>query len=113
MTKITIQSDGMTHGLTAIGHATGSREVCAAVSAIVYALGGYLKNLEQDGAAALHSFMLESGAAEIEASGEEAMPAFGMAAIGLIQIAAKYPDQVAVDARNFFQTTGVQPSATW
>lgn len=113
MTKIVIQSDGMTHGLTAVGHATGSREVCAAVSAIVYALGGYLKNLELDGGVELCGFMLESGAAEIEASGQEARAAFKMTAVGLLQIAAKYPDQVAVDARNFLGITGVQPSATW
>lgn len=104
MTNVTIQASGRDYKLTAVGHATGSREVCAAVSGIVYALCGYLKNLEQEGAAKLGTFMLESGAAEIEASGEEAMPAFEMAAIGLMQIAAKYTDQVSVDTRNFFKS---------
>lgn len=107
MTNITIQGDGWTYRLTAVGHATGRPEVCAAVSAVVYALGGYLKNLEQAGAAELHGFMLESGAAELEADGWDGVQAaFGMAAVGLMQIAAKYPEQVAVDTRNFFKIPG-------
>ena len=69
MTNITIQGDGWTYRLTAVGHATGRPEVCAAVSAVVYALGGYLKNLEAAGAVTLGNFLLESGAAELEADG--------------------------------------------
>lgn len=83
MTDITIQESGRCYRLTAVGHATGSREVCAAVSGIVYALGGYLKNLEAAGKVSISTFMLESGAAEIEAYGDAAYPAFGMAAVGL------------------------------
>lgn len=118
MTRITIQSDGWTYRLSASGHATGSGpttdrpEVCAAVSAIVYALGGYLKNLEAAGQVELGTFMLESGAAEIEARGEAARQPFGMAAVGLLQIAAKYPDQVSVNIKNC-EITGVQSSMNW
>lgn len=109
MTNITIQGDGWRYRLTAVGHATGRPEVCAAVSAIVYALGGYLKNLEQAGAAELHGFMLESGAAELEADGWDGVQAaFGMAAVGLLQIAAKYPDQISVDVKNFYGITGAR-----
>lgn len=107
MTNITIQGDGGRFRLTAVGHAAGSREVCAAVSGLVYALGGCLKNLEQAGQAELRGFMLESGAAEFEAAGGTAVhTAFGMAAVGLLQIAAKYPEQVRADARNFFRIPG-------
>lgn len=96
MTNITIQSDGWRHRLTAVGHAAGSREVCAAVSGIVYALGGYLKNLERAGAVELRTFQLESGDAGLEALGDAARAPFEMAAVGLLQIAAKYPEQVRV-----------------
>lgn len=106
MTKIAIQSDGMTHGLTAVGHASGSSAVCAAVSGIVYALGGYLKNLEAAGAVSLSAFTLESGVAELEAAGADARAPFEMAAVGLMQLAARYPKQVSVDAKKFFQIPG-------
>jgi len=87
--------------------------VCAAVSAIVYALGGYLKNLEQAGAAELKTFTLESGYAELNVDGWDGVQAaFGMAAVGLLQIAAKYPDQVSVNIKNC-EITGVQSSMNW
>lgn len=106
MTNITIQEDGGTFRLTAVGHAVGGSEVCAAVSAIVYALGGYLKNLERAGAVELGTFLLESGAAGLEAHGDTARAPFGMAAVGLLQIAAKYPEQVRVEVKNIFQIPG-------
>lgn len=107
MTTVTIQESGGRYRLTAVGHATGSTAACAAVSGIVYALGGYLKNLEQAGLAMIHFFMLESGAAELEADGWDGVQAaFGMAAVGLLQIAAKYPRQVRVDTKNFFKIPG-------
>lgn len=106
MTNITVQKSGRVYRLTAVGHATGSREVCAAVSGIVYALGGYLKNLEQRRAVEMGTFLLESGAAEIEAYSigpqpDAAQHAFGMTAVGLMQIEKKYPKQVTVDIKNF------------
>ena len=104
MTNITIQRSAGHCRLTAVGHATGSREVCAAVSGIVCALGGYLKNLEQAGAVELRSIMLESGAAEIEAAGDAACHPFGMAAVGLLQIQARYPKQIRVETKNFFRS---------
>lgn len=106
MTQITVQESGGRYRLTAVGHATGSSEVCAAVSGLVYALGGYLKNLERAGAVELRSFLLESGAAELEAQGGAARAPFEMAAVGLLQIAAKYPKQVRVDTKNFFKIPG-------
>ena len=112
MTTVTIQESGGRYRLTAVGHAEGSTAACAAVSGIVYALGGYLKNLEQDGEVKLEVLLLESGAAELEAQAVGPLPRdaarhpFGMAAVGLLQIAAKYPELVAVDTRNFFKIPG-------
>lgn len=102
MTNITIQCSGGSFKLTAVGHAAGSPEVCAAVSAIVYALGGCLKNLEAAGTVELRALTLESGCAEIEAAGQESRIAFEMAAVGLMQIAAKYPE--LVQAEIFFKS---------
>lgn len=96
MTLITMQHSGGKYRLTAVGHATSSREVCAAVSGLVYALGGYLKNLEAAGAVRLSTFLLESGAAEIVAEGVAARAPFEMAAVGLLQIGARYPLQVQI-----------------
>ena len=113
MTNITIQNDGRIYRLTAAGHATGKPEACAAVSGIVYALGGYLKNLERAGSVTLDAFRLASGAAELAASGPAAEHPFGMAAVGLMQIAARYPEQVRVDAGNFFEIPGGKIAPVW
>lgn len=102
MTTVTIARRGPTYRLTALGHATGSSEVCAAVSALVYALGGCLKNLERTGAVSLGTFRLASGGAELESTGEASRYPYAMAAVGLAQLAARYPAQVRVDAENFF-----------
>lgn len=112
MTKITIQRHDTHYRLTAVGHAAGSSGVCAAVSGLVYALGGYLKNLERAGAVELRAFRLESGAAWLEALGDTARAPFEMAAVGLLQIAAKYPEQVGVEVRDFFQIPGEVSAAT-
>lgn len=117
MTTITIRQNGDRFRLTAVGHATGGPEVCAAVSALVYALAGSLKNLERSGAATLGAFRLESGAADLEARGEAARDLFAMAAVGLMQIEAGYPGRVRVEsnlgaarscARKTHPPTGVQ-----
>lgn len=109
MTTITIQRDADTYRLTAVGHATGEPAVCAAVSGLVYALGGYLTNLARAGEVTLERCMLESGAAELEASGDAARQSFELAAVGLLQVARSYPKQVKIIFQNFqsfFQIPG-------
>lgn len=96
LTTVTIRRAPGRCRLTAVGHATGNPAVCAAVSGLVYALAGYLKNLERAGAVTLGQLRLEPGDAVVEASGSAACPPFGMAAVGLMQIAEKYPKQVNV-----------------
>lgn len=98
MTSITIRSEGDRYRLTAEGHATGSEAVCAAVSGLIYALGGYLKHLEQSGEVAVGALHLEPGRAEITATGAPAGPPFAMAAVGLMQIQDGYPRQLRVRA---------------
>lgn len=103
MTTITIRRSGRAYRLAARGHAVGNPAVCAGVSGIVCALAGYLKNLERAGGVELNAFRLESGDAElaarsIEPRGDAAGPPFAMAAVGLMQIAAQYPEYIRVDA---------------
>lgn len=103
MTTVTIRKTGRAYRLTAVGHATGNPAVCAAVSGIVYALGGYLRNLERAGDVELAVFRLEPGDAALEAysigpAADRARDPFGMAAVGLMQLAAQFPEQVRVDA---------------
>lgn len=79
------------------GHAQydahGRDIVCAGVSAITFALLGFL-NSHGDDIRSLDT-RNKSGEAEITCTGNETIgTAFEMAAIGIAQIAAKYPDNV-------------------
>ena len=86
-------SGGFRCAIRASGHATGSEKACAAVSAILYALAGYLKNAEAD----RRLPVLESGDAVLDFwADEEAKGAFEMAVIGLAQVAKAEPERVSV-----------------
>ncbi len=94
MTQIYFERDAPSFRVSAQGHATGSVEVCAAVSGILYALAGYLKNAPE---AEVMTFRLESGDVELDFTGAAGCAgAWEMALIGLKQIAQKYPEQVRV-----------------
>ena len=74
------------------GYANVGRDiVCAAVSSLVCALAGYIRN-ECDGAE-IHA--LRSGIASLEC-GEDGEEAMRMTYIGLLQIALTYPGIVCV-----------------
>ena len=85
MTRVTLKEDGGRYSVICEGHATGSVEVCAAVSTLVYTLLGYLKNAD---CVAVESEELADGYAEIEFSGGEcARVAFELIRIGFLQLA--------------------------
>lgn len=88
MTRV-IYRQGERNELEISGHATGSPVVCAAVSAIAYALAGYLAN--RDPCAVVE---LTDGRAHLSAVGAD--EAFLVAYIGLKQIEMSNPDFVAV-----------------
>lgn len=95
MTRVHITYGPDRFTVTAKGHATGSPEVCAAVSGLIYALAGFLQNF---GAKA----RLEAGDAEVEClSSYETDLALEMAYVGFRQIAQQYPEylQVETDAK--------------
>lgn len=80
--------------LTVSGHAgyaaAGQDIVCAAVSALVYALAGYL---EEKGQAS--RITVRRGYAELEGTGD-CGAAFAMARCGMSQLAHAYPDCVVI-----------------
>lgn len=84
MTKIFIAQDGDELILTAEGHATGRSDVCAGISAIIYALAGYALNEGRKPP----TLRLASGEAYIRCkTSANLRAAFEMASIGLKQIA--------------------------
>lgn len=81
--------------LSVKGHATGSSQVCAAVSGLVYALAGYLMNAT---GVDVRGESLESADAVIDFFGDQmAVGAFLCTVIGLRQIAKEYGDFVEME----------------
>ena len=94
MTKIQARKDGNRYILSAKGHATGSVEVCAAISAIVYALAGYLMNHDIK----ISQQRMEDADVLLDFAGDDCTAAaFEMAVIGLAQIGRQYPEFLQVD----------------
>lgn len=97
MTTVYAERDGTRYTLFANGHATGHPEVCAAISGILYALAGYVRNAT-DGSTIAYDERMESGSVHLHfCGGPGAAGAFDMAVIGLKQIEAKYPDCIRVE----------------
>ena len=100
MMTIRYVKKGYAHRLSIAGHAgyaeNGSDIVCAGVSAIAYALLGFLEN--DDDVVYEDEPICEEGRLEIDCrGGDRANAAFDMAMIGLLQIAEQYPRCVSVD----------------
>lgn len=100
MTRVMIDLQDRYWSISAVGHATGSEEVCAAISGLIYALAGYLENAVQDGMARWIDCKLEPGDAVLVVSAEEAEESitavFHMATIGLLQIEKAHPKYIHV-----------------
>ena len=95
MTKIEITKADPRYSILFDGHATGSAEVCAGISALMYSLEGYLRNHEQD--LFLHSAKIDDPgwgyiSFELEDPSNFIRGAFDLVMVGLMQIAASYPD---------------------
>ena len=97
MTSVYAQRSGHRCILEARGHATGSEQVCAAVSGILYALAGYLTNAVHERYIELYRQEMDSGDVTMDYNGDEGTTAaFEMAVIGLQQIEASYPAYIRV-----------------
>lgn len=95
MTYVYCEKDGNRYTVTAKGHATGSPEVCAGVSGILYALAGYLEN--GDGIGTLHG-RIEPGDFSVTFDGDgRADAVYNMALIGLLQIEKSHPEYIKVE----------------
>lgn len=94
MTRVTLKEDSGRYSVVCEGHATGSCEVCAAVSTLVYTLLGYLKNAD---GVAVENEEIADGYAEIEFSGGEcAKVAYELICIGFLQLAQAKDNYIAV-----------------
>ena len=103
MTKIEITIAEPRYSVIIDGHATGSAEVCAGVSALMYSLEGYLRNHEDE--LFLHSAKVDKpGWAyimfELEDPSKYIKGAFEMFVIGSLQIADSYPDYCQVEVKD-------------
>lgn len=84
MTRVTLKECDGRYSVACVGHATGSCEVCAAVSTLVYTLLGWLKNAD---GVALEKEEIADGYAEIEFSGGEgARVAYELIYVGFLQL---------------------------
>lgn len=93
MIKVNISEDSG-YRVTVKGHAgykNGDDIVCAGVSAIIYALLGYLENGED-----AFDYITEDGYTDIFCD-EKSREAVRMCAVGLMQIGNAYPANVVVE----------------
>ena len=98
MTKVYAERSGNRCILSAKGHATGSVEVCAAVSGILYALAGYLANAVHECYIEFYENRVEDADVLLDFNGDECTAAaFEMAVIGLAQIGQQYPEFLRVE----------------
>ena len=89
MTRVLAGAAGDRFFLQVCGHATGSVQVCAAVSGLVYALAGYVQN---DACVKDNICDIMGADARLSFSGgEQAAGAFWCVVIGLEQIAKANP----------------------
>lgn len=97
MTQAYIEIDGGQCLLALRDHATGSESVCAGVSALAFALAGYLANAEEH-LEEVYTNTVERGKVCIHCKGDAFVEeAFRLTAVGLLQIEAKEPDYIRVD----------------
>lgn len=93
MTKVYLEKDGALHTVTAKGHATGSPEVCAAVSCLIYTIAGYIR--QKPNSVRRVEIDEKTAAATVSFTGNTTL--FEFAAIGFLQLAKSYEDFISVE----------------
>ena len=92
------------------GHATGSPEVCAAISGIVYCPGRVSRQRGAGRYAEVYAMDLEAGKVRIHCHGDDRVTgACEMAIIGLRQLEKQYPELLQMDFQEiekFFSFSG-------
>lgn len=96
MTRVFYSADAGRYTLRCCDHATGRSDVCAAITALVTSLAGYLTGV---GERAKGSWSLDVARAEftIETEDERIIGAWELAVFGLIQLANSFPDYIFVE----------------
>lgn len=96
MTKVFYSAAAGRYTLRCYDHATGSGDVCAAVTALVTSLAGYLTGV---GERAKGAWSLEPARAEftIETEDERVIGAWELAVFGLMQLANSFSDYIYVE----------------
>lgn len=96
MTRITCEQIGSLFLLEVDGHATGCKESCSGISAIVEALGTYIRQPDNEHVSSVSEFILESGYCLFKVEGDETLAeVWKIAEIGLKQISLAHPDFVS------------------
>lgn len=94
MTCVTLNESGGRYSVEAQGHATGSVQACAAVSAIMYSVLGYLANAE---GVEVESEDIADGFFSVEfTGGEAARVMFDFCAIAFLQLERGYEQYLSV-----------------
>lgn len=97
MTEVWYYQKGDRFRIRFEGHATGSDEVCAAVSSLVYAMAGYLEN-QAGRNTTVQRMELAEGQAEIlfTTRDKQVKGAWEMMVFGLRQLAHNFRDYIRV-----------------
>lgn len=103
MTNIEITMNDPRYTIRFEGHATGSAEVCAGISALMYSLEGFLRNNPWD--IFIHSSQMDNPGFgyimfELEDPSPKVKGAFELVVIGLQQIEKSYPDYCKVEVKD-------------
>ena len=94
MTTVSLKQAGQQYTISCKGHATGSPEVCAAVSCLIYTLTGWLRNAS----VLVLTERLDDGDALIRYhGGAAAETAFDVICVGFLQLAQEYGEYISVE----------------
>jgi uncharacterized protein YsxB (DUF464 family) len=96
MTHVYLEQDGDRYTVGASGHATGSMEICAAVSTLLYSLAGFLHNSPSE----ILSEVLVPGEALLSfAGGDDDETVFSFMVIAFSQLEKSEPAHIKVEVK--------------
>ena len=96
MTQVNLTQDGNRYTVTATGHATGSVEMCAAISSLLYALEGWLAN---SSVIVLERKMDDADVRFVFVGGKSCETVFDMVTIGFLRLQETDRNRIKVDVK--------------
>lgn len=94
MTRVYLEQDGNRYTVTARDHATGSVEMCAAISTLIYTLEGWLRNST---VLVLDSTVEDGNVRIVFVGGSNCETVFDMVTVGFLRLQATDPKHISVD----------------